>query len=201
MSHNHGVSSTPPSRRSVVKGAAWAVPAVVVASAAPTVAASQGLLTLNGNACKLPGNSQSTFKGYVFELKGNNVLGPNPRDAVIVITGITVSDTPDLGVFKVVIPAGNPSCSCAGACALDPNTSFCTPDGTLNQQVLIYTSADVTGNSASSTVTVSYRVYDCNNLATCPAPGPVQTTSATLGGTPPVQGASCLIPGAEANQP
>ena len=35
MSHNQGVDSAPPSRRSVVKGAAWAVPAVVVAAAAP----------------------------------------------------------------------------------------------------------------------------------------------------------------------
>ncbi|MEO7448920.1 MAG: hypothetical protein ABI336_11670 [Humibacillus sp.] len=200
MSDNTGVASTPPSRRSVVKGAAWAVPAVVVAAAAPTVAASQGLLTLNGNACKLPGNSQSTYKGYVFELRANNAIGSNPRDAIICITGISVADTPDLGAFKVVLPAGNPVCTCAATCPVDANKCFCSKEGLLNQQVLIYTSADVTGNSATSTVTVTYVVYDCNGGTLCPSPGPTQTTTATLGGTPPIQG-PCKIDGAEANQP
>ena len=199
MSHNHGADSAPPSRRSVVKGAAWAVPAVVVAGAAPTVAASAGLLTLNGNACKLPGNSQSIFKGYVFELIANNVTGANPRDAIIEVTGISVADTPDLGIFKVVNTSST-TCSCACPAA-NPLHSFCSPDGKLNQRILIYTSADVTGNSATSTVTVTYRTYDCNGTAVCPPPSAAQTTQASLGGTPPVQGNSCTIVGAQQNIP
>ena len=78
MSHNHGVGSTPPSRRSVVKGAAWAVPAVVVAAAAPTVAASAGLLTFTGKACKLPGNSQSHLQGLRLRAHRQQRLGSAP---------------------------------------------------------------------------------------------------------------------------
>jgi hypothetical protein len=54
------------SRRTVVKGTAWAVPAVVVASAAPAMAAgtSQCLTaTFGGNSCKQPGQGQNDF-GY-----------------------------------------------------------------------------------------------------------------------------------------
>jgi len=54
------------SRRTVVKGTAWAVPAVVVASAAPAMAAgaSQCLTaTFGGESCKQPGTGQNNF-GY-----------------------------------------------------------------------------------------------------------------------------------------
>src|SRR5262245_32612177 len=112
MSNNHGVESTSPSRRTVVKGAAWAVPAVVVAGAAPAMAASPGFLTFTGRACKLPGNSTSTFKGFVFELVAKNVTGPQPDDAITVITGISIQGLPDLGAFAVKVIGGNPSCSC-----------------------------------------------------------------------------------------
>jgi hypothetical protein len=57
------------SRRTVVKGTAWAVPAVVVASAAPAMAAgtSQCLTaTFGGNSCKQPGTGQNDF-GYRLE--------------------------------------------------------------------------------------------------------------------------------------
>jgi hypothetical protein len=199
MSHNHGADSAPPSRRSVVKGAAWAVPAVVVAGAAPTVAASAGFLTLNGNACKLPGNSQSTFKGYVFEAISNNVAGPLPRDAIVEITSITVAGSPDLGEYKVVLPGGVQSCSCSCP-SLNANHVYCSPDGALNQRVLIYTSADVTGNSANSTVTITYRIYDCNGGSACPSTFISQTSQASLGNTPPIQG-PCTIVGAQQFQP
>ena len=192
MSHNHGADSAPPSRRSVVKGAAWAVPAVVVAGAAPTVAASAGFLTFSGNACKLPGNSQSVFKGYVFELFANNAPGPLPRDAITEITGISVSGFPDLGAFAVVVKGTNDTCSC-GPC---PGTvlahTFCTADGHLNQRILIFTSADVTGNSANSTVTVTYKQFDCNNTATCGAPT-TGSASTVLSSTPPVQGPCTIV--------
>ena len=193
MSHNHDVSATPPSRRSVVKGAAWAVPAVVVAAAAPTVAASQGFLTFSGRACKLPGNSQSIFKGYVFELFANNVTGPNPRDAITEILSITVSGFPDLGSFLVVVKDGaSNACSCGPNCGGNPAHTFCTPDGTLNQRILIFTSEDLTGNSANATVTVTYQQWDCNNTNVCGTPTP-GSASTQISGTPPVQGPCTIV--------
>ncbi|TQN48757.1 hypothetical protein FHX52_1903 [Humibacillus xanthopallidus] len=195
MSHNHDVTSTSPSRRSVVKGAAWAVPAVAVAAAAPTVAASVGLLSLTGNACKLPGSSNSVYKGYVFELKGNNVLGPQPRDAVVVVESIAVSGLASAGQFIVQAPTQG-VCSCGPTCGgSDPNHTVCITDGSLDQQILIYTEAGLTGNSASGTVTITYRVYDCNNTANCGAAGDLITESKSFsGGSLPGNGqGSCTI--------
>jgi hypothetical protein len=191
MSHNSDVSTTPPSRRSVVKGAAWAVPAVVVAAAAPTVAASAGFLTFSGSACKLPGNSQDTFKGYVFELFANNAPGPLPRDAITEITSITVSGFPDLGNYLVVVKGPNDTCSCNSCPGTVAGHTFCTADGHLNQRILIFTTADVTGSSSNAIVTVTYRQFDCNGTSSC---GTATTGSASteIKSTPPIQG-PCII--------
>ena len=197
MSQKDGAVTAPPSRRSVVKGAAWAVPAIAVASAAPTVAASAGFLTFTGSACKLPGNSSSTFKGYVFELLAHNATGPLPRDAVTVIDSITIQGIADAGAFKVVVKDNVGGCSC-GPCGSDPNHEFCTKDGVPNQRILLYTSANVTGNSANALVTVTYRVYDCNNTSSCGQAGPTQTASTVIASTPTAQengGGNCNISG------
>ena len=61
-------TSRGPSRRTLVKGAAWSVPVVAVSSAAPAAAASQYVRFNNlGLACKLPGNSCNPpySKGYL----------------------------------------------------------------------------------------------------------------------------------------
>ena len=197
MSNNQGVSTTSPSRRSVVMGAAWAVPAIAVASAAPTVAASAGFLTFTGSACKLPGNSSDTYKGYVFELLAHNATGPLPRDAVTVVDSITIQGVADPGDFKVVVKDNAGGCSC-GPCGADPNHEFCTRDGVPNQRILLYTSANVTGNSANALVTVTYRVYDCNNTSSCGQAGPTQTASTVIASTPTAQengGGNCNISG------
>jgi hypothetical protein len=50
------------SRRTVVKGTAWAVPAVVVASAAPAMAASPCITAdFDSTSCKQPGTGQNNF--------------------------------------------------------------------------------------------------------------------------------------------
>src|SRR5690606_16590212 len=58
------------SRRTIAKGAAWAIPAVPLVVATPAYAASGGgpSVTL-GDACKLPGNSCGNVfvKGYIFD--------------------------------------------------------------------------------------------------------------------------------------
>jgi hypothetical protein len=62
------------SRRTIAKGAAWAIPAVPLVVATPAYAASGGGPTVViGAACKYPGNSCSLFvKGYVFEVSITN---------------------------------------------------------------------------------------------------------------------------------
>lgn len=64
----HGSDSTGVRRRAVVKGVAWATPAVVVAQAAPAFALSTVPPTFRYiGACKIPGNSCPPYlKGYVF---------------------------------------------------------------------------------------------------------------------------------------
>lgn len=179
-----------PSRRSVVKGAAWAVPVVAVAAGAPAMAASQGLLSFTGLACKLPGNSGELLKGYVFELNANNALGRNPYDSVTVITSVAINGVP-ITVYQAVVRgvASPPSCSCSN-CGPNPDSTkqFCTPDGTLNQQVLIYTGPEPTGNSQNAEMIITYQVYDCNITSTCTPLGPVQTLKSGSLGTPPRTG-------------
>ena len=193
MANNQGFDATAPSRRSVVKGAAWAVPAIAVASAAPTVAASEGPLSFTGGACKLPGNANDIFKGYVFELSAVNVLGPNPTTAVTVITNVRINGKLVTG-FQVYQASGQ-TCSC-GTCTPAGSTScntFCTPDGA-TQRILIYTNTQQ--NSANSEMTLDYQRYECS---TCTAidSSPVSISSGVLS-TPPATGGggSCNIQGA-----
>lgn len=59
------------SRRTIAKGAAWAIPAVPLVVATPAYASSGGGPTVTlGDACKLPGNSCGTVfvKGYIFDV-------------------------------------------------------------------------------------------------------------------------------------
>jgi len=184
------------SRRRVVAGAAWSVPAVMVASAAPAVAASKGPIEFTGRACKLPGQSSSIFKGYVFELEVDNVLGRDPYDSVTVITGVTVNGIADPGGYAVLVRSGAGTCSC-GPCGTGPtNQQFCTTDGTLNQRVLLYTTQDVTGSSSNTVVTVTYVRYDCNQTDNCGSPSAPVTLRTEFNSTPPVTGGggSCTIP-------
>ncbi|WP_289232937.1 hypothetical protein [Barrientosiimonas endolithica] len=59
---------TGPRRRTLVKGAAWAAPAIMVGQMAPASASSGGGLTFEfGGACKQPGGSCDGYrKGYAF---------------------------------------------------------------------------------------------------------------------------------------
>ena len=189
MSNNHGVESTSPSRRSVVIGAAWAVPAVVVAGAAPTVAASPGPINFTGNACKLPGNSQDIFKGYVFELTAVNTPGPDPITGVTVISNVAINGVPVTG-FQVVQKSGA-TCTCA-TCSPAGSTfcdTICTPDGA-TQRLLVYTNSQET--SANSEFSLTFQRYECSTCT--PIGGPTNLTSGVLS-TPPSQG-PCTIPDA-----
>jgi hypothetical protein len=188
------------SRRRVVAGAAWSVPAVMVASAAPAVAASPGFLTFTGEACKLPGNATDTLKGYVFELNANNKTGPLPDDAVTVITSVTINGVSEPNYVVVVRdPIPNPSCSCANCAGAPATHQFCTADGVMNQQVLIYTGAAPTGTSENANFCITYTVYDCQTTGNCGAgssPDPQPLCSGTVSTPPAVDspgGGSCDI--------
>lgn len=70
-------------RRTVALGAAWAVPAISVATAVPAHAAASPIVTVSsgGNACKLPGNSCDDWsKGYLQPL----VICNKSQESVIV---------------------------------------------------------------------------------------------------------------------
>lgn len=170
----------------------------MVASAAPAVAASPGFLSFTGKACKLPGNSSDTFKGYVFELRANNKTGPLPDDAVTVINSVTVNGTAtDFLVDVRSESGGDGSCTC-GPCGGNPAHEFCTPDGA-TQQVLIYTAAEPTGDSANANMCITYTVYDCGGSAACgsgssPEPQPLcsgEVSTPTAQDTP--GGGNCKI--------
>ena len=114
------------SRRTVVVGTAWAVPAIVVASAAPAMALS-GPVTFTGRACKSPGNP----KRYLFEItvtNSNNV--PLQLNAIsLVINGVTSANVcPTTGTIaanssqNVTIAAGTYPDSANGTAIL--NYSF-----------------------------------------------------------------------------
>src|SRR4051812_32691651 len=129
------------SRRSVVKGAAWAMPAVVVAPPAPLVAASTGALSFPGRACKLPGNSTHTYKGYVFELSASST--GSTINTVTVVTGVTLNGVPQP---RYALSARGGACTCSTCGSAPTNHQFCTPSGSTAQRVLLYT--DSAANSA-----------------------------------------------------
>ena len=86
-------TSRGPSRRTLVKGAAWSVPVVAVAGAAPAMAVSPGSVGLSFvGGCKLPGGSCAndppwySTKGYLFVFNYNNT-----NSCPVVITGWTIT--------------------------------------------------------------------------------------------------------------
>jgi len=125
MNENKSVTPAPSgvSRRTVVKGAAWAVPAIAVASSVPAIAASKPPIEIDwgrSTACKIPGRSFGELcydKGYVLwgVFTNNTAL-----DATVTITGVTVGQiarclvgitdyttcTP-LGSFTFTVAAGS----------------------------------------------------------------------------------------------
>ncbi len=66
MSQSQG-SEVRPSRRTIARGAAWAVPVIAVSAAAPALAASGGPLVFTGISCKGPGQSGSNSWTYFMQ--------------------------------------------------------------------------------------------------------------------------------------
>lgn len=184
MSDNGDQRSTPPSRRSVVRGAAWSVPAIIAAAPAPTIAASIGALSFTGSACKLPGSSSDSYKGYVFELVATNPGAPGVVDTVTVIISVTVDGIIEPS-FAVV--ARNDPCSCSPCGGTPTNRQFCTPANVSAQRVLLYTGGAASGTSANSEVCLTYVRYRCDCFPLVGSPGPATICSGRRS-TPPLTG-------------
>ena len=175
------------SRRRVVAGAAWSVPAITLVNAAPAVAASRGPLAFTGRACKLPGFSSDTYKGYVFELVSDNPLGP-PGDTVIQTRNVAVNNEPTAAAVDVKTVANECACTCAG---VDANDQFCVKDNTTLTRVLIYTAAEPTGTSVNAEMTLEYRLLACDCTVVqdwAPLTSGVRSTRPTTQG-----GGSCRV--------
>ncbi|MFM6848387.1 MAG: hypothetical protein ACKOVB_04695 [Terrabacter sp.] len=159
MSKNQGADPAPPSRRSVVKGAAWAVPAVVVAGAAPTVAASVPPVfpdLPSASACKLPGNSIASNygcwnKGYVLFVNFVNTFN---TPVSVRVTGLDVAGVPDM---KLVATTLTSACSTPVTCINIPAKS--------QVQVAVFGNGS-TDSANNVNVNVKYTFYAGSGCAT-----------------------------------
>jgi hypothetical protein len=155
------------SRRTVTKAMAWAVPVIAVAAPVPAYAASQIMFDLNGLGCKLPGNSNSIFKGYAFALTIDN---DSTVTVVVEILSITLNGE-DLGDTGLVDLTTTPATFDDNPFTLSPGESF--PDAALLTQNA--------ANSANGTLTITYTING----------GTPIVVSATVNAAPPINGASC----------
>ena len=98
------------SRRTVVKGTAWAVPAVVVASAAPAMAASPCLTaSFGGNSCKQPGLGQNA-DGYALRICFTNNCAST---VTITVTGVESKSSgvrKDISQGDITVTPGQTQC-------------------------------------------------------------------------------------------
>jgi hypothetical protein len=154
------------SRRTVTKAMAWAVPAIAIAAPAPAFAVSGGILQFSGLGCKLPGNSNSIYKGYAFLLAvTNNTNSP----ITLNVTQITLNGT-DLGAIESVnLDTGN--------IQVNP---FILPANFSAPHVALLTAN--AANSANGTLSVTYTT---DNGVTH------VTVTASVNAAPPINGASC----------
>lgn len=185
MSNSGDQGSTPPSRRSVVRGAAWSVPAIIAAAPAPAIAASIGALTFTGAACKLPGGSSDAFQGYVFELIGTSTGAVGVVNTVTVITGVTVD-----GVIEpsYAVVAKNTLCTCSSCGGAPSNHQFCTPAAVNTQRILLYTGGTAIGTSANTEVCLTYARYRCDCTPLFGTTPKFETVCSGRRSTPPITG-------------
>jgi hypothetical protein len=172
------------SRRTVTKAMAWAVPVIAIAAPAPAFAASGGILQFAGVGCKLPGNSNSIYKGYAFLLSVEN----NTNDPITLnIVSITL-DGNNLGTVRSVnLDTGtiqqNPFLLPADTSA--PNVALLT-EFAPNSQNGILTVVYTVNGGAQQTITVSVPSAPPLNGASCSAFTPAQkiTINGAIGGVP-----------------
>lgn len=138
------------SRRTVTKAMAWAVPAIAIAAPVPAFAgASQGTVTLTGEACKLPGESSAPYDKngavYIF-----TITNTTASSSTVTLTGVTRSGSSAANmVFNVVQLTG------AGPCCTQIGTVLSAPANSTTKYALVTGGWD---NSSNGTLAVSYNV-------------------------------------------
>ena len=155
-----------PSRRTLVKGAAWSVPVVAVAGAAPAMATSPPEIIDwdQSSACKIPGNARGYCynKGYVL---WGTFTNPTGNDLTVSITGVTVGGYP-----RCIVGLADMAVSCNTSMG---TTTFDIAAGE-TRQIAIYTNSST--DSASTEVTVAF------DYAATGQPAQSGTTSGNVGG-------------------
>jgi len=157
------------SRRTVTKAMAWAVPVIAVSAAAPAYAASQLNISFSGAGCKLPGNSNPTYKGYAFLVSITNASLVN---VTITISTITLNGLP-LGTASLV---DLPPSATSGSLRANP---FILPPGISIPAAALVTSG--ASNSQNGTLSITYTVDD----------GALITATVNVPSAPPINGGSC----------
>ncbi len=171
-----------PSRRTVVRGAAWATPVVLVAAAAPTVAASVTVaLQITGDGCKLPGSSNDLVKGYVF---GISILNSGTVPADITMNSLVI-DGSDLGVAGFII-VDAASCSTLGG-------QFQVPAGG-HRDIALYTRNYTKSQAGTLTLTYTYDPVGPSPAVTPPPITATVTGNTWNGGCRPFPNYGCGIP-------
>lgn len=152
------------SRRTVTKAMAWAVPVIAVSAPVPAYAASQIFFNFNGAGCKLPGNSNSIYKGYAFAL---SIMNDSTVAITITIMSITLNGQ-SLGATGLVnLDTGT----------FDPNPFSLDPLEDVENAALVTQNA---ANSSNGTLSITYNVNGVTN-----------TASATVNSAAPINGSSC----------
>lgn len=145
-------------RRTLAAGALWTIPVIAIAQQANAYSTSAPNVTLTGTAVKIPGASCSNkdpniYKnGYRYYMSAFN---PPGKDACIVVTSVTVGGASPSD-FKLWTSDNQPSIGCA--CSATPTQSiFVGADCSVNFTI----DADM-GNSANTSMTFTYNVYDAS---------------------------------------
>ena len=153
------------SRRTVAKGAAWSVPAVLIAKSTPALAASPPIVIDFGDssACKIPGESwadEGYTKGYVLWGQFVNTLDTTVSFRV---TNIVVG-----GIDQCLVGVTDP----ALATPCPPQTIDCITLAPGEEQVYgVFSNASTDSSSTDVAVTIEYWVND----SSCGAVGSGQT--------------------------
>lgn len=162
-------------RRTVMKGAAWTVPVIMVASAAPAMASSPPVIIDFGSsgACKIPGESYGGLcynKGYVLWA---NFVNDSAIDYYISVTGMVVG-----GVTQCIVGISDPL-----AAAPCPPTNLSCVLVPANSSKVYGVFSNAASDSANTDVTVSIAWWTTAGCAG-PASGTATLPTGFLSGNP-----------------
>jgi hypothetical protein len=170
---NEGPERRGPSRRTMLKAAAWSVPVIVVAQAAPALASVSNpvFFTLSG-ACKLPGNATDAYKGYAFGLTLVNSLGQSV--AVYIDTMSVNADLQTIGLVEEWIAPSTCGQEWPGP---GPNIGPIAVADNASRTIAVFTVND--NNSSSATLVINFHYFIGGSIT--PTPG---TSTVSFTGSP-----------------